>query len=438
MRETFTASASLRRLRLRLTLLSSALAGTVLVALALLSLSLFETQLRQNGETAFRSNMSAVTTKLRSDRILTGEWLAQTEAADRLILSISDGGSPLSFPGSWTSDTDRALLIAEAQEKALKLGVDVSAPPLSILDVTLSPLFDLQGAQGERYLAAVALVPAHGSWQGVTLLRDMSAYDRQRTVVRTLVAGLILAGLAALAALCWLFAGYALRPIVEDQRRQAQFIAAASHELRSPLSVIRTSLSALGVEPAQDARLRDNMDRECARMARLIGDLLTLAQGDAGTWEVRREPVDLDTLLLETTEDFYSIARQKGQILTLSVPEEALPTVTGDGQRLRQILTVLLDNACSYTPQGGQISLSAQTGQGQVLLRVADTGPGIPPQDWERVFDRFYRADPSRSDRSHFGLGLPIARELTFLHGGELSIERSDDRGTVFLLRLPK
>lgn len=438
MRETSTASASLRRLRLRLTLLSSALAGTVLVAMALLSLSLFETQLRQNGEAAFRSNMSAVTTKLRSDRILTEEWLAQTEAADRLILSISDGGSPLSFPGSWTSDTGRALLIAEAQEKALKLGVDVSAPPLSILDVTLSPLFDIFGTQGERYLAAVALVPAHGSWQGVTLLRDMSAYDRQRTVVRALVAGLILAGLAALAALCRLFAGYALRPIVEDQRRQAQFIAAASHELRSPLSVIRASLSALGVEPDQDARLRSNMDRECARMARLIGDLLTLAQGDAGTWEIRREPVDLDTLLLETTEDFYPIARQKGQILTLSVPEEALPTVTGDGQRLRQILTVLLDNACSYTPEGGQISLSARTGQGHVLLRVADTGPGIPSQDWERVFDRFYRADPSRSDRSHFGLGLPIARELTFLHGGELSIERSDDRGTVFLLRLPK
>lgn len=438
MRETSTASASLRRLRLRLTLLSSALAGTVLVALALLSLSLFETQLRQNGETAFRSNMSAVTTKLRSDRILTGEWLAQTEAADRLILSISDGGSPLSFPGSWTSDTDRALLIAEAQEKALKLGVDVSAPPLSILDVTLSPLFDIFGTQGERYLAAVALVPAHGSWQGVTLLRDMSAYDRQRTVVRALVAGLILAGLTALTALCWLFAGYALRPIVEDQRRQAQFIAAASHELRSPLSVIRASLSALGVEPDQDARLRSNMDRECARMARLIEDLLTLAQGDAGTWEVLREPVDLDTLLLETTEDFYPIARQKSQVLTLSVPEEALPSVTGDGQRLRQILTVLLDNACSYTPEGGQISLSARTGQGHVLLRVADTGPGIPPQDWERVFDRFYRADPSRSDRSHFGLGLPIARELTFLHGGELSIERSDDRGTVFLLRLPK
>lgn len=280
-------------------------------------------------------------------------------------------------------------------------------------------------------------MPAHGSWQGVTLLRDMSSYDLQRTVLRVIVTGLILVGLAALAGLCWLFSGYAIRPIWEDQRRQAEFIAAASHELRSPLSVIRASLSALGLDPGQDGRLRSNMDRECRRMARLIGDLLTLAQGDAGTWDVRRETVDLDTLLLETAEDFYPIARQKNQLLSLSVPETALPIVTGDSQRLRQILTILLDNACSYTPEGGTITLSAQTGPGEALLRVADTGPGIPPEHRERVFDRFYRADPSRSDRGHFGLGLPIARELALLHGGELSVERSGPQGTIFLLRLP-
>lgn len=428
---------ALRKLRLRLTLLSAALAGAVLVAMALLSLSLFDGQLRLNGETAFRSNMSAITTKLRSDRILTSEWLAQTEATERLIISISDGGSPLSFPGSWQSGTDRGLLVRQAQDRALSLGVNVNVPPLSILDTTLSPLFDLYGAQGERYLAAVALVPAHGSWQGVTLLRDMSSYDLQRTVLRVIVTGLILVGLAALAGLCWLFSGYAIRPIWEDQRRQAEFIAAASHELRSPLSVIQASLSALGLDPGQGGRLRSNMDRECRRMARLIGDLLTLAQGDAGTWDVRRDAVDLDTLLLETAEDFYPIARQKNQLLSLSVPETALPIVTGDSQRLRQILTVLLDNACSYTPEGGTITLSAQTGPGEALLRVADTGPGISPEHRERVFDRFYRADPSRSDRGHFGLGLPIARELALLHGGELSVERSGPQGTIFLLRLP-
>ena len=120
----------LEKLRLRLTLLSSALAGTVLVAMALLFLSLFEAQLRQNGETAFLSNMSAITTKLRSDRILTSEWLAQTEATERLIISISDGGSPLSFPGSWQSGTDRGLLIRQAQDRALSLGVNVNVPPL--------------------------------------------------------------------------------------------------------------------------------------------------------------------------------------------------------------------------------------------------------------------------------------------------------------------
>ena len=131
---------ALRKLRLRLTLLSAALAGAVLVAMALLSLSLFDGQLRLNGETAFRSNMSAITTKLRSDRILTSEWLAQTEATERLIISISDGGSPLSFPGSWQSGTDRGLLVRQAQDRALSLGVNVNVPPFSILDTTLPSL----------------------------------------------------------------------------------------------------------------------------------------------------------------------------------------------------------------------------------------------------------------------------------------------------------
>ena len=158
-------------------------------------------------------------------------------------------------------------------------------------------------------------------------------------------------------------------------------------------------------------------------MARLIGDLLTLAQGDAGTWDVRRDAVDLDTLLLETAEDFYPIARQKNQLLSLSVPETALPIVTGDSQRLRQILTVLLDNACSYTPEGGTITLSAQTGPGEALLRVADTGPGISPEHRERVFDRFYRADSSRGEQSGFGLGLSIADAITREHKGALRAE---------------
>lgn len=428
----------LRGLRVRLTLLSAALTGAVLVAMALVALSISEGQLRRSGESAFQSNINTVVTKLQTDRILSVTWLAQTEAADRLIISISDAGRPLQYTGSWTPATSRAALIQRVQTEALALGVDAGRPPLSVIETTGTAPFSVAGDSGERYLAAVVLVPAHDSWLSLTLLRDMSAADRQIILLRLSFIALVALGVTVLVALCWVFAGRAIRPIAENQRRQAEFIAAASHELRSPLAVIRTSASALGVDPAQTDRLRGSIDRECARMARLVDDLLSLAGLDSGTWSVRHEIVDTDTLLLETADGFYGVAHQKDQSLSLEVPDDPLPPIVGDPQRLRQVLTVLLDNAFSYTPAGGSVTLSGAADGPWVCLRVSDTGPGIPAQHLPHVFERFYRVDAARGDKNHFGLGLSIAHELAALHGGELTVERTSPAGTTFLLRLPK
>ncbi len=260
----------------------------------------------------------------------------------------------------------------------------------------------------------------------------MTGAERQVLLLRAAFAGLVVLGVAALLGLCWVLAGRAMAPVEASQRRQAEFVAAASHELRAPLAVIRTSASALRVEPERANALTDGIERECARMARLVEDLLSLAGMDAGTWSIRRERVDLDTLLLETADDFYPIARRKGQTLALEVPDEPLPSVTGDPQRLRQILSVLLDNACSYTPEGGTITLSGAAEGRWACLRTADTGPGIGPEHLPHIFDRFYRADAARTGKGHFGLGLSIARELARLHGGELSVERTGSGHRVF------
>ena len=171
-------------------------------------------------------------------------------------------------------------------------------------------------------------------------------------------------------------------------------------------------------------------------MARLVDDLLCLARSDAGTWSLHLARVDLDSLLLETAEGFFPVARQKGQTLLLQVPDEALPPVLGDAERLRQLLAVLLDNAFAYTPPGGTVTLSGRTAQGRVYLSVADTGPGVPPGDAERIFDRFYRADQSRGGKGHFGLGLSIAAELSRLHGGSLYLADNGPGGATFELAL--
>ena len=428
---------ALKRLRVRLTLLCTALTGAVLVAMALTALTLAEGQLRVSADATFQSNINAVVAKLQTDRVVSSTWLAQTEAADRLILSITDAGTPLRFSGSWTPATDRTVLIVRAAELGRAQGVDPATPPLSVIDITATPAFQVEGDHGDRYLAAVALIPVTSSWQSLVLLRDQTAADAQVLTLRWAFAALVILGVAALFCLCWVFAGRAIRPLPDSQRRQAEFIAAASHELRSPLAVVRTSASALAVAPDQSSRLCAKIEAECARMARLVDDLLSLARSDAGTWSIRREQVDPDTLLLETAEGFYPLARQKVLALLLEVPDDPLPPVAGDPGRLRQILTVLLDNAVSYTPPGGRVTLSGHRRGDRLLLSVSDTGPGIPPKDLSRIFDRFYRADSARGDKGHFGLGLSIAAELSRLHGGTLEVSDTGPGGPTFTLTLP-
>lgn len=157
-----------------------------------------------------------------------------------------------------------------------------------------------------------------------------------------------------------------------------------------------------------------------------------------GTWSIQNTTVDLDILLLEITDKFSQFAAQKKQTLTLEVPDDTLPPINGDFQRLDQLLTILLDNACSYTPIGGHITLSASFNKHKVLLKVSDNGPGIPPEHREHIFDRFYRADTSRTQKEHCGLGLAIAQELAFLHSGRLYLDTAVSNGTTFVLELPR
>lgn len=426
----------LKALRTQLTLLSAALTGAVLVVMALAALTLAEGQLYKGAESTFRSNANGIVVKLQSDRVVSATWLAQLEASEGLIISIRDSGSPLAFHGSWSPATGRAVLLERAEDAARALGVSPDSPPLSVIDTT-SVSFQVEGDRHDRYLGSVTLIPVSGGYMSLVLLKDTGSTQAQVLLLRCAFAALVLLGVAALCLFCWLFAGRAIRPVEESRRRQAEFIAAASHELRSPLSVIRTSASALAVAPDESVRLAGSIEAECCRMARLVDDLLSLARSDAGTWSVRREEVDVDALLLEAVERFSPAARQKGQALLLEVPERDLPAVLGDAQRLSQVLAILLDNALCYTPEGGSVTLSGRAERRWLILEVSDTGPGIAPNDLPRIFDRFYRADSARTTKEHFGLGLSIARELARLHGGTLRVSHTGPGGTAFELRLP-
>jgi two-component system OmpR family sensor kinase len=218
---------------------------------------------------------------------------------------------------------------------------------------------------------------------------------------------------------------------------QQRFIADAAHELRAPLTAIRGNVELLErvkdmPAPDREEALAD-LQRESLRLLGLVEQLLQLARSDAGL-RVEFRPVEFDAVLLQAIADMRSLPGASRLELNALVPV----TVMGDADRLRQLATILLDNAQKYTPLDGRIHVWLFLEGADVILRVEDTGVGIAPEDLAHVFERFYRADPARTrDPGGSGLGLAIAQSIAEQHRGAIQIESRPGVGTTVSVRLP-
>jgi signal transduction histidine kinase len=226
-----------------------------------------------------------------------------------------------------------------------------------------------------------------------------------------------------------------------SQTSQREFVANVSHELKTPLTSIQGFAQAIldGTADTLEARRQaaEVINAESARMHRMVLDLLDLARLDSGTADMQMSPLDMGVLLNGIAEKFAPLAKQAG--VTISVRAADLPMLAGDGDRLAQVFTNLVDNALKFTPAGGEVVLSArQEGLG-VEIEVSDTGVGIAPEALPHVFDRFYQADASRSrqGRQGAGLGLAIAQEIVGAHGGKISVRSLSGQGAAFTVFLP-
>jgi len=268
--------------------------------------------------------------------------------------------------------------------------------------------------------------------------------------VGRLIFVLVLTGLGALvlAAAGGLFMSRrAMRPVQEAFGRQRTFIADASHELKTPLTLIRADAEVLsrGIDDpnmAYDNReLLDDLLGETDRMNAILSDLLLLARLDADKVSVSREPFDLALILSETSERFAARASAEGK--NLEVHHSGKLLARGDADRTGQVLAALIDNALRFTPPGGTITVEGSITDRRVEATVTDTGPGIAPENLDRIFERFYRADTHSAARSRgpsgggTGLGLAIASDLARAQGGELSAENTAGGGARFTLSLP-
>ncbi len=222
-----------------------------------------------------------------------------------------------------------------------------------------------------------------------------------------------------------------------DQTRR-QMTADIAHELRNPLTVIGGYLDAMRVGDLQPTSARlEAMYDELQHLEHLVDDLRTLSLADAGALALNRQPLAPRELLNRVAARFAQQAEQKNIALTMEL-DETLPEVQVDETRMIQVLSNLVGNALRHTPAQGQVRLSAQRMEDKIRFSVADTGEGIRPEDLTRVFERFYRGDPSRSESaSESGLGLPIAKALVEAHAGKIWAASPLGQGATFVVELP-
>lgn len=425
------------KLRRDMTIVCALITGVILIFMSIVSLRISEDQLEIPHQESFERQISDLIYRFNTESIVQWSWLSQAEIEGNLSLYIENNGSPLLYRGKalkgieWSTE-----LIYQFAEIAATMGVNTKVAPMSSLEHPKA-FFGINSGTANFRVAVVTIRTPEG-YISLFALGDNSEQLKAIERQRFMYLGLSAVCLLGLVMFSWWFSAHAVRPIAENRRRQSEFIAAASHELRTPIAVISASAAALGYEKGtQNERFVQNISRECTYTGKLIDELLTLANIDANGFSVTPESVDAELLLAECMEAFEPAALEKNINLTLNLPNIVLPMVMADEHRLRQAVSILLDNAVRYTPQYGKIIVSAGKQGRYVYLRVADNGPGIPKEEQNRVFERFYRADPSRSKKEHYGLGLSIAWEIARLSGGKIKLSDTYGGGLTADILMP-
>ena len=340
---------------------------------------------------------------------------------------------------------------------ALQFGVEQAETPCFIAEVLPSGTVRVSGSNyydltdHEALSEAVEAAMNSGLRQGVLREQGLrfcrqdglltvriafmdSSFEQDTLRSLTLMGALLfVVALAVVAALGWLLAGYITRPVERAWKREKQFLADASHELKTPLTVILSS-SALLEESADEeqAVYVENIRAEGQRMKALIEDMLTL-------WRVeetvaQRLPTALSELVTEAALRFEPVAFEAGHALHYDIENDLF--VSGEQEKLLRLIGILLDNAVKYSTESKPIRLQLDKSGKQAVLTVENSGDPIPAEKQVHLFDRFYRADESRGEVAGFGLGLAIAYEIVQRHSGTIAVH-SDEQATAFTVTLP-
>ena len=434
----------IKKLKLHLTFVYTITSGIILSLVLISVFWLNHIQLIQHTKENFLSEMDTLSYKLQFSNNINVPWVAQEELNHNSIIYIEDNGKSLSLNESYQSKTSRSKLIDIVRTKALAEGVIMSTYP-SAATTSRTSIFTITGDYNEKYYACVTIIPLSNGWRSLTLIQS---YSFNMQYVRNIIFYILieLIGIFSLYLIGKLFVNRAVYPIEENNKKQIEFIAAASHELRSPLTLIKAELSAFKYDFETITDMQTLIDSgnqyfneiniECNRMSRLINDMLLLASSNWGTWTIREEVFDVDTFLIDSYDSLSTLCNYQNRELQLDLPDHNLGQIKADKERLMQIFSILLNNALSYTPADTPLTLSVNMKKSTLEICFIDHGPGISDKDKQHIFDTYYRCDKSRNSKNHFGLGLSIAKELTLLNLGKLSVIDTVGGGATFVITL--
>ncbi len=425
----------LRRVRLRLVLWSGGATLLVLLAVGLTVRWVTQEALAAAGTAPLRERVTLVERFLATEG--DGAALPPLElyfggpGSGTFAFLIPDGSEPLR-PQAVEAPTGPSLAGAAAAREA---GEDVRT--------------ETRDGVSWRFLTVAGreqlIVPGLGG-EIAYLIQVVADRTAEQQALDTLLLALVIAGAVALLGAGLLGALYAERALVPIRaalasrraalRRQREFAADASHELRTPLATIRAGVELLRRSPAAAGpgftEALDDLDAEAVHLTRLVDDLLLLARADSGALDLVMEPLELGDLVTEAVAALAPGAERQGSSLAV---DPAPVLVLGDPLRLRQLVTILVDNALRHGGPGRPVEIAVTNAGAGARIVVRDHGPGIRPEDLARVFDRFWRAPGRRTEGS--GLGLAIAAAIVTRHGGRIGVANLPGGGAAFTVEIP-
>lgn len=426
-----------RKLHIQLTFFCTLVSGLILILMSLICVFFSEARARESCFSDFQLKTAMLIHQAESQSVFSLGWFSQLKADTQFEMNIQDNGAEPLLQDLSPCRLD-AKIFAAARETARKdygLREENVSP-----DTKLSSNADFElHADSEDYYACIALIPKNSHILNIAILYPLTGLHHSLIPSRLIFAGADILGVALLGIFFWFYTRRMLRPLSTNRRKQTEFIAAASHELRSPLTVMLSCLSSMkGASAEESEHFAEMILSEGKRMGRLIDDMLTLSHSDGSHFTISKTNVELDTLILSACEKFEPLALRKNISLDFSLPDSLSAPYACDRERIEQVLWILLDNALSYTPENGRVCLTLTETPDRLCIRVEDNGPGIPDSEKEAVFDRFYRCDQSHKDKEHFGLGLSIAREIVHMHRGKIWAEDTPGGGASFVVLFKK